>query len=244
MLPISLSEVMCNQAIIDKSYLDQFEKIHWQYNKSEEIKIPAIRKQEKLDQIIMNYFEFGGLPMTFKFSEKNEKLHEISLILERGFELMSVENNTIADKVRSELAELHSKEFTYKNILERCRLRRRETINDIIDDLINHGYLVRKKPLVLGTKKESYLTVFSYIDPGIVSYLRPEISNNLIGTQIEGYVHARLDYLVRNSVFKSELEYFKPFSVDPAGNLRFQSGEIDFILAVLDGISLSAVPFV
>lgn len=63
------------------------------------------------------------------------------------------------------MAHLHSKEFAYSNIFARTRTTRRDRVNKVIDELMNHDYLVRKRPLLLKEHKTSYLSVFSYIDP-------------------------------------------------------------------------------
>jgi len=201
----------------------------WDAANLSELKIPELTVDADIRAALDAFLRYGGLPLAYLSRGDDEKLSEIRMTVERGFDLMSVDNNEIADKIRTNLAELHSREFTYKNILERTRLRRRETINQVIDGLINHGYLVKKKPMLLGTSKESYFSVFSYVDPGIVSYLNPGRAGDPGGFQVEGYVHARLAYHVRNSVRKSVLGYFKPFSVENGHPVRFMKGEIDFV---------------
>jgi predicted AAA+ superfamily ATPase len=69
----------------------------------------------------------------------------------------------------------------------------------------------------------------SYIDPGIVYYLTGLNGVENFGFQLKGYIHARLSYRVFNSVCKSELGYYKPHKLE-GDNLRFDPGEIDFIL--------------
>ena len=135
--------------------------------------------------------------------------------------------------IRIELADLHPQEFAYKNILNKTRLRRRDTIYGVIDDLLNHGYLFKKNPILFYPGKSSYLSTFSYSDPGIVSYLTGEYSaaGEKLGFRIEGYIHARLSYLIYNSVFKSQLHYYKPHALDSNKNIRYQPGEIDFIFS-------------
>ncbi|HLE12456.1 MAG: hypothetical protein A2504_07805 [Bdellovibrionales bacterium RIFOXYD12_FULL_39_22] len=92
---------------------------------------------------------------------------------------------------------LQSQEFTYKNILAKARVRQRDIINRTIDQLINHGYLVRKRPIIFFDNKSSYLSIFSYIDPGIVTYLNGanKLTEIAMGHQIEGYIHSRLSNL-------------------------------------------------
>ena len=47
-------------------------------------------------------------------------------------------------------------------------MRRRDQINKVIDALINQGYLLKKKPLLVSEDRRSYLNNYSYIDPGIL----------------------------------------------------------------------------
>jgi predicted AAA+ superfamily ATPase len=186
----------------------------------------------EMTQLFKNYFIYGGLPLSILANEPAQKLKEIRLTTERGFDLMSNENKANSDLVRLELAKLNSKEFTYQNILTKTRVRQRAVINVIIDDLINHGYLVKKQPLILIKDKTSYLSVYSFTDPGIVSYLTADYdSESNLGSRVEAYVHARLAYLSYNSVFKSSISYFKPYSLDTNKNIRYSPGEIDFIFS-------------
>lgn len=91
--------------------------------------------------------------------------------------------------------------------------------------------MLLKTPLLLQNNKSSYLNVFSYIDPGIVSYLNSfNTRDSELGYNIEGYIHARLSYHIYNSVFKSELGYYKPHELDTKNLVRFTTGEIDFII--------------
>ncbi len=143
---------------------------------------------------------------------------------------MSTDNNSLADTIRIELAHLHAQEFAYKNIFEKTRTKNRDVINQFIDQLVNNGYLVKKKPLLLDGKRTSYLSIFSYIDPGIVSYLTGDYhQDSSMGTRVEGYIHERLSQFIANSSFKSELHYFKPYTIDANDKVKYQSGEVDFI---------------
>jgi predicted AAA+ superfamily ATPase len=228
LLPISLSELLTNKDIIPESY-NSFNDILFTAENLQSIKVPKVNKPADLYTLTTHYLTYGGLPLSLLAENPTQSLKEIRLTVERGFELLDIETSNVADRVRTELALLQSQEFTYKNILERTRLRRRDSINKIINDLMNHGYLVRKKPMLLKNKRESYLQIFSYIDPGIVYYLTGLNGVENLGFQLEGYIHARLSYRVFNSVYKSELGYYKPHKLE-GDNLRFDPGEIDFIL--------------
>lgn len=232
MLPISLREYFVGQSWVPKDSLDLFEKILWECKNLKELTLPELTINNEMNQFVQNYFVYGGLPLSILASTPEKKLKEIQLTTERGFDLMSRDNSAVGEMVRYELAHLNSKEFTYKNILGKTRVKQRKIINIYIDDLINHGYLVKKQPLLFFKDKSSYLSVFSFIDPGIVSYITALYDfETTKGTRIEAYVHSRLFYLTVNSSLKAFINYFKPHSLDTNKNIRYSDGEIDFIFS-------------
>ncbi len=229
MFPINLMELAKYYKWVP-SKLNGIEEILYDVSELNNIRIPKLEVTEKVKKAIISFFEFGGIPLVLLAKNNKARLSEIRLIVERGFELFSDDNANSNDTIRVELAKLHSQEFTYQNIFNKTRLRRRENINSVIDDLINHGYLVRKKPTLLKNNKSSYLSVFSYVDPGIISYLLGTTDlENLFGSRVEGYVHTRLSSIIQNSVIKTNLGYFKNHDLDQAGNVKYLPGEIDFI---------------
>lgn len=129
------------------AYLSTVAKKRLRQTKSiDEIEIPKLTLSSQIQTICQNYLKFGGLPLALLAESTEDKLAEIRLTVERGFELMSHENSNLDDVIRIELAHLQSKEFTYKNILEKTRLRRREIVNKNINELLNHGYVVKNTP--------------------------------------------------------------------------------------------------
>lgn len=230
MLPLSLPEILLSKKIITKEHLDFFNKIIWECDSLDEIPKTEFSISDSLSNISNTYFTFGGLPLSHINQDKNQKLTEIKLSVERGFDLFDIDNNDPAEIIKIELAHLHSKEFAYNNIFAKTRTNRRDTINKVINELINHDYVVRKRPLLLKEHKSSYLSVFSYIDPGIVTYLTAESGDNENkGFRIEGYIHARLDHFIKNASLKCELGYYKPHSIDKNNKVKYAPGEIDFI---------------
>lgn len=229
MTPISLSEIAVQNKWVNPDIITKFENLLFRQISIEEFLIDIDIHTEPDKEILDLYLRYGGLPLVYTTNQLDDKLREIRLIVERGFDLFSIDNNRISEIVRVELAKLHSSEFTYKNILERARVRKRDIINENLDALMNHGYVVKKKPLLLESDRSTYLSVFSFIDPGIVTYLKGETPDNM-GPQVEGYIHARLSYYIANSVYKSELFYFKPYTIDSDDNVRFKPGEIDFVI--------------
>jgi predicted AAA+ superfamily ATPase len=230
MLPLSLSELILNRKMAAKEFENQFQTLLWETDSLAKIKIPEISWTEKIESLTEEFFIYGGLPLSVLSKSKIEKLREIRMTVERGFDLISSGNNSIADIVRKELALLQSQEFTYKHILEKTRQRQRDVINECIDKLINHGYLVKRKLFHFEQEKSSYISLFSYTDPGIVSYLTGEYSYQKVkGFQVEGYIHSRLHYMVQNDPRIAELRYFKEYDFDTRGNLRYLKSDVDFI---------------
>ncbi len=230
LMPISMSELVSHQGYLSPSDTFKFAQILWSETEITKKHIPQITLSDKLISLSREYLTYGGLPLSLLAKGREQKLTQIRMTVERGFELMSVDNNSLADTVRIELANLHSKEFAYKNIFEKTRTRRREEINKVIDQLINHGYLVRKKPLIIEGDRTSYLSIFSYTDPGIVSYLTGLYDwQEIAGFRVEGYVHSRLVHFVSNSPLKASLHYYKPYTIDVNDKIKYQEGEVDFI---------------
>lgn len=232
--PFSLPEILASRKLIDPS----FPKIFHEIILSGSIKQPAekidlgLALTPKIKEVIDGYLVYGGLPLACLAGQESDRLSEIQKVVERGFESLSEGNESAADSIRIELAELQSQEFSYQGLFRKTGLRRRDVVNRHIDFLLNHGYLVKKKPLVAGGERRSYLSVFSYVDPGIVTYLTGEQDiRNSLGCRIEGIAHTRLEFLLKNYLpLKSTLGYFKPYSIDVNDKVKFQPGEIDFLI--------------
>lgn len=230
MLPLSLPEILLSERIIPAEYLPLFQDILWSYDRLDKIPKTELSLSQVISSIANTYFTYGGLPLSYINQDPAQKLTEVKLTVERGFDLFDIDNNNASEIIKIELAHLHSQEFTYSNIFARTRTNRRDTVNKIINELLNHDYIVRKRPLLLKEYKSSYLSIFSYIDPGIVTYLTAEISENENkGFRIEGYIHARLDHFIKNASLKCELGYYKPHTIDKNNKVKYTAGEIDFI---------------
>jgi predicted AAA+ superfamily ATPase len=230
--PFSLPEILSHKKLIKLDYLQQFFNILVNKNKINLSNL-NLSLNQKIKDIINDYLVFGGLPLVFLSKSKNNKLIEIRKVVERGFESVSSNNDNISDSIKIELAKLHSKEFSYKGLFQKIGIKRRDIVNKTIDELINHAYLIKKKPLLIGEDRKSYLSVFSYIDPGIVTYLtgKTELDGNL-GPKVEGIVFSRLKSLSNLLPLKSSIHYFKPFTVDSNNKVKYIDGEIDFIFKI------------
>jgi predicted AAA+ superfamily ATPase len=230
MLPLSLPEILLAEQLIPPKYLSLFYKILWEGEDLKNLPHTQLTKNETLTKVVNRFLTYGGLPLAHLANDPQHKLTEIKLTVERGFDLFTIENNEASEIIKIELALLHSKEFTYQNIFSKTRTNRRDVVNNVINELINHDYLVRKRPLLLKAHKSSYLSVFSYIDPGIVTYLSADLGEQQEkGFRIEGYIHARLDHFVKNATLKCGLGYFKPHTIDKNKKTKYTPGEIDFV---------------
>lgn len=235
--PFSLSELLAHRNYIYLENTDVFRDIilcdHLKFlEKKINMGISLTHwAQKQIKEIVEDYLMFGGLPLAHLAENRENKLSEIRKVVERGFESLSVDNEIVFDTIKIELAKLHSKEFAYQGIFQKTGIRRRDLINKVIDQLINQGYLIKKKPYLEDDKKRSYLSVFSYVDPGIVTYLTGITDVSKIkGSRIEGIVHAYLNSIMANEIpLKSSLFYYKPYTIDINDKVKFKEGEIDFI---------------
>ncbi|MBI2091780.1 MAG: ATP-binding protein [Deltaproteobacteria bacterium] len=245
--PFSLAEILAHMGFIKLKDADIFREIILSKDSGllqEKIDLRLAQSdsaREKIAAIVKEYSTFGGLPLAYLAKNENEKLIEIEKVVERGFESFSINNENNSDTIKIELAKLHSQEFAYQGVFQKTGLRRRDIINKTIDQLINQGYLLKKKPYLEDENRKSYLTVFSYIDPGIVTYLTGMIGlENITGQRIEGIAHAGLDAIMRNHIpLKSSLFYYKPYAIDINNKVKFLSGEIDFVFK--KGVDICAI---
>ena len=188
---------------------------------------------KEITRLIDRYLAFGGLPLAVLAKSDHEALSEIRKVVERGFESFREDAEDKGDIIRIELAKIHAKEFSYKTIFNKTGLKKRDVVNAVVNNLINHGYLTSKKPMFFDSDKRSYLSVFSYTDTGVLSYLlgHASIDENL-GGRVEGFIHTRLKYLLSFLPLKSQLGYFKPHVIDASQKTRYLSSEIDFVVTV------------
>lgn len=233
--PFSLPELLSHAGFIPPEVIPVFQELLFaeSLQKARRLASLDLKLRREVVSLVRSYLAFGGLPLAFLAEDRERKLIEIQKVVERGFESLSVGNEAVADAIRIELANLHSQEFTYQNIFQKTGLRQRDKINAVIDELMNQGYLLKKKPFLFDDARKSYLSVFSYIDPGIVTYLTGREGDEAShGRRIEGIVHAELDSLAKNRIpLKSSLSYFKPYTVDANGKVKYKPGEIDFIFS-------------
>ncbi|MCX6125122.1 MAG: AAA family ATPase [Proteobacteria bacterium] len=231
MAPFGMPEILSDQGFFNletcrKDFLNIIDK-------NAEVWVPDLKLTltPEIQRLCRRYLQMGGLPSAFFDLNDDNAIVQIRTTVERGFEVMDQDNQNIADIIRIYRAKAHSKEFAYQGIMQRTGIRKRDTINVVINALLAHGYLHVKKPTFLDQDRRSYLCVYSYCDPGIVTYLSGESRLDLQdeGFRVEGAIHNRLEFLRQLIPLKSELAYYKPFVVQPNAKTKFLPGEIDFI---------------
>ncbi len=231
LLPLSLPEIFLHEDILtDLSNVELFSKHLYELD-SPELPATKFTFTNTMQSIIERFFDIGGLPLSFLAESRFESLKQIQMVVERGFEVMTVDTNNVSDLIKVELAKLNSQEFSYQGIFQRTAIRNRDEVNAIIEEMLGHGYLCARKPIFPNDNRRSYLSKYSYIDPGIVTYLSASApSKDSLGFRVEAMVEARLRKLLENIPLKSQLGYFKPYTVDDINKTRFLKGEIDFVV--------------
>jgi predicted AAA+ superfamily ATPase len=230
LMPFSLPEILGHKKLIPEGEggSSHFSNLLFQGEIPNFQDIGLERSPEMLEEI-NRYLLFGGLPLAYLCNPGRE-LVEIRQTVERGILSLIHDSENLIDIILLELAKLHSREFTYTHIFGRTGTRKRDTINAVLNDLINQGYLLSKTPFFRYEARRSYLKIFSLIDPGIHTYLIGDTDFSLTkGQKIEGLVHARLQFLRSQRPLKNTLHYFKPYKPDPGKGIKFLPGEIDFI---------------
>lgn len=231
LLPFSLPEILIHRKDVNAETLELFDQILWEWTEPQSFGKMTC-SVGGIHSTVQEYLTFGGLPLAYLAKSPEEKLVEVRKCFERGMEQISAENDSVDELIRIELARQNAQEFAYQGIFQRTRLRRRERVNEVIDTLINHGYLCRRVPAQLKEVRRTYLSILSFVDPGVVTYLSGEQHPNPVeqGHRIEGIIHARLDQRIRNKPLKSELGFFKPYRLEASGKTKYISGEVDFVI--------------
>ena len=230
--PLTLPEILAHEKLVPEGAIEVFHAILAE----KKVTLPKSVKfsiTPEIKEIRDNYLIYGGLPGAYETKSATKKMRTIKQVVERGFEAISRDTEDVTDLVRVELAHIHSRELTYKGMQKRVRVVKRDTINYIINGLVGHGYLHKKTPLIFERDRRSYLNIFAYADPGIVSYLtgKMEVTDSK-GQRVEGIVHSQLNQIRQLLPTKTQLDYFKPYRITGTEKrLNFMDGEIDFVIA-------------
>lgn len=179
------------------------------------------------------YGEFGGLPLAWLAKGKKSRLQELQTVAERGFSPASEDADAFSDIARVAIAQLNSREFTYTTLFQKARTTKRHKVNAVIDELVNHGYIFKKTPHLFHPSKISYLFVLSWVDPGLLHYyLGQSPWEGDRGFTIESMVHTALVRMTGLVPLKTAIYYYKSYSMDTNAKVKYQPGEIDFLVQV------------
>jgi predicted AAA+ superfamily ATPase len=232
MCGFSMPEILAEKGLVDLAESrSDFQRLLLEASKAH-VPSRGLSLTEEISRAGERYLVYGGIPLAH-LTEGQRSLEVVRSVIDRGFEAIRTDNLDFNDLVEVELARIHSREFTYTSIFQRTGERRRDKVNHVVSGLIDHGYLVEKRPVFPDEARRSYLCVYSYTDPGFVAYLTGETRlETEMGSRIEGVVHTRLSLLLSAIPLRSELGYYKPYQVDPSGATRFLPGEVDFVVSV------------
>jgi predicted AAA+ superfamily ATPase len=235
--PLSIPEIAVYRKVLKSFDLDTFSHLLWSAKHPLKEKLPNIRRPAEIDELVQSQLVRGGLPLAVRSSSLSKALTQIKLSVERGVTETYSQTVAISDEVRRYLAFSNSREFTYQGIHQKIRSTKRQTVDDVLDHLMNHGYIFKKRPFLeeFESEKSTYLAAYSWVDPGMVSYFQGNVEPNAqeLGFRLEAYVHTRLLEHLEMIPVSSQIYYHKPFVQKMSTEaLSFKPGEIDFILQI------------
>lgn len=237
MLPFSIAELVKHHEPSLRKFDGQFESILTDKKALAELRLEKIKKPGEVDHIVCEYLKFGGLPAVQNTVKSPEKMLIVKLVAERGITDTYIKTQAVTDEVRRYLAMNNSQEFTYQGLHQVIRSTKRREVDDIVDHLLNFGYILKKRPFLgeFELTKKTYFAVYSWIDPGFVSYFTGDLDANdqNDGFRLEASIHAKLFQILENLSFSAGVFYYKPYTQkESTGDLVFLKGEIDFIIRI------------
>jgi predicted AAA+ superfamily ATPase len=234
--PLSIQEILTHHKLCTNEGLTHFGNLIENPIDLEEYKPWRPTVVAEIRDIVRRYLVVGGLPQAWLANDLRSSLTAVKLVAERG--ITDTYQTTVAadDETRQFLADRNSQEFTYKGLQQTLRSSKRNTVDRVIDHLMNHGYLFKKTPFLgnFTTTHSTYFATYSWVDPGLVSYFtNPNPTDQELGFRLESYVHTRLIDCLARIPIKSGIYYYKPFSIKPSNDaLSFGAGEIDFVIKI------------
>lgn len=231
--PLSLPEIFSFKQIKNwQSLILEKQRIFFDPKKVNSVDFDLQITSDILEEL-KNYVVRGGFPLAYLSYDTHSSLYEIQKVVERGFEPILSDTDSLTDQVVLHLASRHSQEFTYQDLMRKTGARKRDLLNEVILKLIGHGYVTQLNLIFPGEARRSYLKKFYYTDPGIVSYLTGERDwDDIKGVRIEGLAIQRLIWNLLRQPYKAEYGYYKPYTVDKNGKVKYKDGEIDFVYRI------------
>ena len=186
----------------------------------------------KIYEDYRSYRPFGTIPLIYQEKTRAEKLIAIANIINRGYMPIAGLTQNETETILTEIARLNNREFTYQTILNKTRLKRREKINAVIDFYSQNGLLLSRSRKLFSDHKQSYHTIYSFIDPGLVYYIcsATHDAGTDNGFDIESVVHAQFKNWQNFYPFPHSVHYYTPYYMTPSGQIKYKTGSIDFLL--------------
>jgi len=184
------------------------------------------------------YRILGTIPLVYQEKTKEEKLFAIANIINRGYQPIAGLTQQEEDTILTEIARLNNREFTYQTVLNKTRLKRREKINAVLEFYIQNGILLRRPRKLFADYKQSYHAIYSFVDPGLVYYICPQSEDSKTdnGFDLESIVHAQINNWQNFYHFPLSLYYYVPYYIIPSGQIKYQTGSIDFLIETRNSI--------
>lgn len=174
----------------------------------------------------------GTIPLVFREKSLPRKHQSLANIVDRGYYPIAGLSQEEFDIIQMELAALNNREFTYRTIFNKTRITRRKKINAAIKFLEFQGLLVKKRRRIFEDARISYHVIYSFVDAGLATYLQQRDISSLPdnGHDLESLVFSQLINLNNISPFPLRIAYYTPYYVTPSEQIKYQEGEVDFLL--------------
>jgi hypothetical protein len=142
----NIPEIAVHKKILKSFAMETFSQLLWGDPNPLTKPMTSLRRLPEIDGVVQGYLIKGGLPLAAKSSSIHRALAQVQLSVERG--VTDTYHNTIAvaDEVRRHIAFTNSREFTYQSVHQKIRSTKRNLVDGVLDHLMNHGYIFKKRP--------------------------------------------------------------------------------------------------
>lgn len=228
--PFSLNEIFSQQRLCESTSSDL-----WGLVLNGEEPHSVLELKGDWGQILREYAPLrltGTIPFVYREKSLKRKRQSLASIIDRGYHPVRGLSQEEFDIIQTELAALNNREFTYQTIFNKTRITRREKINAGIEYLESQGYVATKRRLIFEDARSSYHVIYSFLDPGLASYLHRKDLSSVPddGYDLESVVFSQLLNLNNTSAFNLTISYFTPYTVTPSGQIKYQAGQVDFVV--------------
>jgi predicted AAA+ superfamily ATPase len=235
--PLTIAELAAHNGLLKTFDFNVFNTLLWESKLPAQTLLKQLKWSAEIEQLTRHFLVQGGLPLAATSKNIKQSLNQIKLTAEHGITDTFSGTIALADEIRRYLAFANSREFTYQGIHQQIRSTKRQVVDSVIDHLLNHGYIFKKRPYLeeYEQSKSTYLAAYSWIDPGIVTYFQGDYqpTDQELGFRLEAYIHTRLVEHLEAIPIQSQIYYHKPFTIKPSIDaLSYKPGELDFIVVI------------